>query len=76
MSATSWVCAQVRSKAEHLGRDLGEATSEEETAFATNNTDLGFWCLSFVWRLSGRALEREIGMGLSGSCRDEPEVPA
>ena len=52
MSSTSWVCAQVRSKAERLVRDLG---GNREIAVVIKNAELDFWYLSLfgdlVWEV-------------------------
>ena len=40
VSVTTWVCAQIWSKAECVGRKW--ATSEEEVAGASKNVELGF----------------------------------
>lgn len=43
MSATSWICAQVWSKAERFRQGLWLlATSGEEAAVAAKNAELGF----------------------------------
>lgn len=71
VSTTSWVCAQVRSKAEHcLRKDLDswwqEGTKLQESPRMRNWT---FWHLFVVvvvgYSLRGQSLEREMGMGLS-----------
>lgn len=52
MSASSWVCAQVSSKAGGFRQGLEWlASSEEEAAVATKNTEIGILCLPFVQRL-------------------------
>lgn len=40
MFATSWVCAQVWSKAEHFRWELGQLATREEAAVATKNIEL------------------------------------
>ena len=80
MSATSWVCAsKFGQKLEGLDGCLGSAwvtgTCREGAALATKNSEMGFWCLPFLQRLSERAGFGETGMRLSGLCRRELEVP-
>lgn len=76
MSATTWVCAQVGSKAGMSGRDLGSC--QLQGRLTAKNVKLGFGYLLFVQRFSERARfgEKETRMGHSGSSRGELEVPA
>lgn len=78
MSATTWVCAQVGSKLECLGRTWAAVNFRGGATLAVKNVNLGFGYLPYVQRFSARARfgEEEARMGLSGSSRSRLEAPA
>lgn len=79
MSTSSWVCAQIWSKARMLRWRLWLlAATEEGVSVVTRNTELCFWapflCRRFSERVEFGKSGREIGMEISGSCRGNLEV--
>ena len=68
MSITSWICAQLWSKAEFLRKGLRLlATSEKELPQPSRMWNWLFWHL--CWRFSEKVGFEETGMGLSWSSR-------